>query len=129
MKKKFLGLLFAATLCMACAACGGDTQTDVTPTPEATEAPQATATPEPTEAAPVVDEGASNTMTEDKISITVSTNKASYEAYPFKYTQILNRLFLYKLYIFQQIFKNTCNRIQFIFIRYNFIHALCIFCF
>ena len=79
MKKKFLGILLATSLCVALAACGGDTQTDVTPTPEAGVA-DATVTPEPTEAAPVVDEGTSNTMTESMISITVSTNKTSYEA-------------------------------------------------
>lgn len=79
MKKKFLGILLATSLCVALAACGGDTQTDVTPTPEAGVA-DATVTPEPTEAAPAVDEGTSNTMTEDMISITVSTNKTSYEA-------------------------------------------------
>ena len=78
MKKKFLGILLATGLCFALAACGDDTKTDVTPTPEATA--EATATPEPTEAAPVVDEGTSNTMTEDMVSITVTTNKSSYEA-------------------------------------------------
>lgn len=72
MRKKFWGLLLAATLCVTCAACGGDTQTENNPT----EAPEATATPTPE---PVV-EGASNTMTEEWFSITVSTNKTSYEA-------------------------------------------------
>ena len=78
MKKKFLGILLAASLCVALAACGGDAKTNVTPTPEA--GTDGTLTPEPTEAAPVVDEGTTNTMTEDMFSVTVSTNKTSYEA-------------------------------------------------
>lgn len=78
MKKKFLGLTLAAFLCLACAACGSNTKTDVIPTPEAVA--DETKIPEPTEAAPVVDEGTSNTMTEDMVSITVTTNKSSYEA-------------------------------------------------
>lgn len=76
MKKKFFGLLLAATMCLAFTACGDKNATDTVPTPGA----EATATPEPTEAAPAVDEGTSNTMTENLISITVSTNKTSYEA-------------------------------------------------
>ena len=76
--KKFLSLLLAASLCVALAACGGDAKTNVTPTPEA--GTDGTLTPEPTEAAPVVDEGTTNTMTEDMFSVTVSTNKTSYEA-------------------------------------------------
>ena len=76
--KKFLGILLATSLCVALAACGGDTKTEVTPTPEA--GADATQAPEPTEATPWVDEGTSNTMTEDLISITVTTNKTSYEA-------------------------------------------------
>lgn len=69
MKKKWFGLLLAASLCVACAACGGENQANTTPTPEAT------ATPEP-----MVDNGTSNTMTDEMFSITVSTNKTSYEA-------------------------------------------------
>ena len=78
MKKKFLGLALAASLCLACVACGSNVNTEVTPTPET--ALEATQTPEPTEALPWVDEGTSNTMTEEMISITVTTNKSSYEA-------------------------------------------------
>lgn len=69
MKKKWFGLLLAASLCVACAACGEENQANTTPTPEAT------ATPEP-----MVDNGTSNTMTDEMFSITVSTNKTSYEA-------------------------------------------------
>ncbi len=82
MRKRFLGFLFAATLCVACAACGNNDKDNENSGAEvtATTAPTETPTPEPTEAAPVVDHGTSNTMTEDLISITVSTNKTSYEA-------------------------------------------------
>ena len=109
MKKKFLGLLFAASLCVALAACGGDTKTDVTPTPEA--AADATATPEPTEAAPVVDEGTSNTMTEDLVSITVTTNKTSYEAGEKVYytIKVENNHELYALNKTKVEYKNTAG--------------------
>lgn len=78
MKKKLFGLLFAATLCV-CAACSGDKQTgDTNVNNEVTGTPEAT--PEATEAPAPVDEGTSNTMTEELISVTVTTNKTSYEA-------------------------------------------------
>ena len=104
MKKKFFGLLLAATLCVACAACGGDNQTDNNPT----EAPEATATPTPE---PVVDNGTSNTMTEDMISITVSTNKTSYEAGEKVYytIQITNNHELYVVNKSTIEYKNTAG--------------------
>ncbi len=76
MKKRIFGLLFTAVLCAACTACGsnvanGGQAGTVTDTP--------TAVPEPTEE-PAAEAGASNTMTEDLVSVTVSTNKTSYEA-------------------------------------------------
>jgi len=77
MRKKFLGLLFVTTLCLSCAACGGtNAENNPTETPQV----ETTVTPEPTETLPTVDDGTSNTMTEDMVSITVTTNKTSYEA-------------------------------------------------
>ncbi|MBP3570269.1 MAG: glycoside hydrolase family 43 protein [Lachnospiraceae bacterium] len=81
MRKKFLGLCFAAALCV-CAACSGGTTTDDTNNSnhgndinlEATATPEPTATPAP------VEEGASNSITEDRITITMTTDKSSYEA-------------------------------------------------
>jgi len=78
MKKKFLGPLLAAAFCLSCAACGG-MQTGNENNKSGVET-NATVTPEPTESLPVVEEGTSNTMTEDMVSITVTTNKTSYEA-------------------------------------------------
>lgn len=77
MHKKVLGLCLAAALCVACAACGNKQTTD---NPEQVPVTGETIIPEPTESLPAVDEGTSNTMTEEQISITVSTNKTSYEA-------------------------------------------------
>lgn len=68
MRKKMLGLLFAAGLCAVCVACGGNGQ-----------GANPSSTPTPT-VEPLVDNGTSNTMTEEQISITVSTDKTSYEA-------------------------------------------------
>ena len=87
MRKKFLVLLFAAAL-SACVACGGENQTDnngTEPTAVPTEAlenptevpaePTATPTPEP-----VIDNGVSNAVTKDMVTITMTTDKTSYEA-------------------------------------------------
>lgn len=68
MKKRMLGLLVAATLSAACVACGGNGQSA-----------NPTLAPTPDEES-LVDNGTSNTMTEEMVSITVSTNKTSYEA-------------------------------------------------
>lgn len=70
MKKKFFGLLLATALSAACVACGNEGQNlGISPTPEA--APNDM---------PEGDVGTSNTMTDEMVSITVSTNKLSYEA-------------------------------------------------
>ena len=67
MKKKFYGLLLAATLCV-CTACAGENSND-----------NVSVTPEPTEA-PVVDNGTVNSVTNENITITLSTDKSSYVA-------------------------------------------------
>ena len=70
-----MSVLLAASVCASLAACdGGNTTPETTATP----APEATEAPVPTEAA--VDNGTSNTMTDNLVSVTVSTNKTSYEA-------------------------------------------------
>ncbi len=79
MRKRFLGLFAVAVLCFAFAACGNNSQDSGQNNNDAS-GTEATAAPEPTESIPAVDHGASNTMTEEGISITVSTNKSSYVA-------------------------------------------------
>ena len=64
MKKKFFGLFLVAALCV-CAACGGEKNVETTPTPTET---------------PAVDNGTSNSVTNERITITLTTDKSSYAA-------------------------------------------------
>ena len=82
MRKKFLGLVLTAALC-TCVACTGDNQTGDNQTNENTVTSGAEMTPEVTEepeATPEPDQGVSQSMTEGRITVTMTTDKSSYEA-------------------------------------------------
>lgn len=82
MRKKFLGLVLTAALC-TCVACTGDNQTGDSQTGENNVTSGAEVTPgvtEEPEATPTTDNGVSQSMTEGGITITLTTDKASYEA-------------------------------------------------
>ncbi|MBP3610193.1 MAG: glycoside hydrolase family 43 protein [Lachnospiraceae bacterium] len=82
MRKKFLGLVLTAALC-TCVACTGDNQTGDNQTNENTVTSGAEMTPEVTEepeATPEPDNGASQSMTEGRITVTMTTDKSSYAA-------------------------------------------------
>lgn len=104
MKKKFFGLVVTAALCV-CAACSGNNQTvDSTNTTN-----EATATPEPTATPAPVDNGASNSMTDGMITVTLTTDKTSYEAgEEIHYTiTVENNRELYVLGATEITYKNT----------------------
>lgn len=84
MKKKFFGLILATSLCVACAACAGEKNTNDNNTPT-----EASTTPGITESAsgqagvteaPESNEPASNSVSDGMITVTISTDKSVYAA-------------------------------------------------
>ncbi len=109
MRKKFLGLVLTAALC-TCVACTGDNQTgdnNVTVGAEATPGvTEPTVAPAPEH---VADNGMSNSMTEEMITVTLTTDKSSYEAgEEVHYTlKVENNRELYVLSAAEITYKNT----------------------
>ena len=113
MRKKFLGLVLTAALC-TCVACAGESHTNqpldtnvttgAQATPEVTQEPTAVPTSES-----VTDNGASNSMTEGRITVTLTTDKSSYAAgEEIHYTlKVENNRELYVLRKAEITYKNT----------------------